>query len=83
MKKYIIIFILVILTSCMNESKETIKDGDFKIELLFKKDGCNVYRFRDGGRYIYWSNCSGNMQSNYTQSSGKSTTTIRMESFTN
>lgn len=76
----------VFLSSCAGDAgdaKESIQDGDFKIDFLFEKDGCKVYRFKDSGRYIYWSNCSGNMQSNYYQSTGKSGYTVRMESFTN
>lgn len=74
---------VVFLSSCKGDAKESIQDGDFKIDFLFEKDGCKVYRFKDGGRYIYWSNCSGNMQSNYYQSTGKSGYTVKMESFTN
>ena len=74
---------VVFLSSCTGNAKESIQDGDFKIDFLFEKDGCKVYRFKDGGRYIYWSNCSGNMQSNHYESTGKSGRTVRMESFTN
>jgi hypothetical protein len=70
------------LTSCNGDAKESTQDGDFKIELLFEKDGCKVYRFSDGGRYIYWSNCQGNLQSSYYRSTGKNGHTVRMQSFT-
>jgi hypothetical protein len=33
------------LTSC--------KGSDFKIEFLFEKDGCKMYRFKDRGRLFY------------------------------
>ncbi len=78
-----VLLIIVLLTSCNGEAKESTQDGDFKIELLFEKDGCKVYRFMDGGRYIYWSNCSGNIQSNYYKSYGKTGSSVRMESFIN
>jgi hypothetical protein len=68
--------------SCQGEAKESIQEGDFKIDLLFEKDGCKIYRFNDAGRYIYWTNCQGNMQSNYNQQSGKVHYIVRMESFT-
>ena len=78
------LFLLVIfMSSCANDAKESFQDGDFEIEFLFEKDGCKVYRFYDGGRYVYWSNCSGRIQSDYYQSTGKSGHTVRMESFTN
>lgn len=60
MKKIIILFIIsIFLFGCAGDAKETNVDGDFVIELLFEKDGCKMYRFRDNGRYIYWSNCQG------------------------
>ena len=31
-----------------------------------------MYRFKDGGRYIYWSNCDGRAEYSYYQSTGKS-----------
>jgi hypothetical protein len=77
------IIALFFLSSCAGEAKESIQDGDFKIEFLFEKDGCKIYRFRDNGRYIYWSNCSGNMQSNHYKSTGKGGYRARMDSFTN
>lgn len=73
----------VLLSSCKGGAKETVQDGDFKIEFLFEKDGCKIYRFKDGSRYIYWSNCEGNMQSSYYQSTGKSGYTVHVDSFTN
>jgi hypothetical protein len=74
---------VVFLSSCKGDARESIQDGDFKIDFLFEKDGCKIYRFKDGGEYVYWSNCSGNMQSNYYESNGKSGHTVRMQSFTN
>lgn len=77
-----LLVMVVFLTSCAGDAKESTQDGDFKIDFLFEKDGCKVYRFKDHSRYIYWSNCSGHMQSNFYQSTGKSGYTVRMESST-
>lgn len=54
-----LVLLFIFCCGCYGDSKETVKDGDFEIELLFEKDGCKMYRFTDGGRTIYWSNCSG------------------------
>ena len=78
-----ILSIAVSFYGCKGASKETFQNGDFKIELLFEKDGCRVYRFKDRGRYIYWANCQGRMQSDVHHSTGKSSYTKHMESFTN
>jgi hypothetical protein len=66
MKKFLMV-ISVLLFGCEEKGtpKETNTDGDFRIEFLFEKDGCKVYRFRDGSRYIYWANCQGKIQADY------------------
>lgn len=75
-----LLLVLVLLSSCKGDSKESIQNGDFKIEFLFEMDGCKVYRFKDGTRYVYWSNCSGNIQSRHYQ--GKSGY-VNVETLTN
>lgn len=37
---------------------------DFKVDTLFQKDGCTVYRFADGGYNRYFTNCSGSTEWN-------------------
>lgn len=65
MKKLILLLIVVFLSSCYNDSQETIQNGNFKVEYLFEQNGCKMYRFRDGGRFVYWSDCQGKVQSDY------------------
>lgn len=77
MKKILLLFI-VGLVSCKRDAQQTEFSGDFKIEFLFEKDGCKIYRFYDG-RYVYWANCAGKVSSDYSTSNGKSTTTHRQE----
>lgn len=74
--------VFLTLTSCKGDAKTTVQDGDFKIEFLFEKDGCKMYRFKDGGRYIYWSNCDGRTEYSYYQSTGKSGYTVYEQSVT-
>lgn len=78
----LLISIILIFYSCLNIGKpiESTKQNDFEIEFLFEKDGCKIYRFYDAGRYIYWSNCAGNMQYNFMHNPN---ITSRMQSFTN
>lgn len=56
---------------CEKAPIETDVHGEYTIELLFEKDGCKMYRFNDGGRNVYWSNCQGNTATSYR--SGKTT----------
>jgi len=32
---------------------------DYTVDYLFEHDGCKVYRFRDRGCYVYFTNCPG------------------------
>jgi len=82
-KNLCVILTTVFLLSCKNDAQETTKQGNFNVELLFEKDGCKVYRFMDGVRYIYWSNCNGGMQSDVYKSTGKSVYIEHMQSLTN
>lgn len=72
--KYVSIILLLFCFSCKNGSVSTVQNGDFKIEFLFEQDGCKLYRFKDGIRYVYWSDCRGMVSESHTTSTGKSTT---------
>lgn len=85
--KLLILLIVIVgsasLYSCKGASRESINYGDFKVEFLFEKDGCKMYRFKDGGRYIYWSSSAGKTQSNSYHTTGKTSYTEHMESISN
>lgn len=76
MRKLIFLILIIIgLSSCeegkpqhisVKESKES-----FDIEFLFEVDSIKVYRFRDGGRNVYFSSSEGRFDSQYTTGSGK------------
>ncbi|MBS2098022.1 DUF4884 domain-containing protein [Carboxylicivirga linearis] len=46
------------LTSEPPKNNET-----YTVEYLFEHDGCKVYRFRDDGNYVYFTNCNGDVTS--------------------
>lgn len=83
MKTIISLLAITMLSACENKPIEESKAGNFTIELLFEKNGCKVYRFQDGARFIYWSDCTGKMEYKSTTHNGKYTSTYRMESLTN
>jgi hypothetical protein len=35
----------------------------YRVDFLFEHDGCKVYRFRDYGNYVYFTNCNGDVTS--------------------
>lgn len=64
------LLLLATLAGCQGEAESTTRAGsDFKVDRLFKVDGCIVYRFHDGGRARYFTNCSGATQ--WEESCGK------------
>ena len=73
MKILLLIAIALIFTSCKKDEKEELRtnNAEFKVGLLFEVDGCKVYRFYDGGRARYFTNCNGSVQWTSTTSSGK------------
>lgn len=61
---------VLVLSGCSKPAESTTRVGnDFEVGKLFTVDGCTVYRFEDGGRSHYFTNCSGS--TNYTISNGK------------
>lgn len=45
-------------------SKSTpANNRSYDVDYLFEHEGCKVYRFNDMGRYIYFTNCSGDVTS--------------------
>ena len=80
-----IVYLLLVacfISSCKKDAQSTVQNGNFKLEFLFNQNGCKMYRFQDGSRYIYWCDCEGRVQSDYTTSNGKSQTTNSFESVT-
>jgi hypothetical protein len=74
--------IALILTGCVNDAKQSFQNGNFIVEFLFEQNGCKMYRFKDGGRYVYWSDCQGKVQGDYSTQSGKTRVTHNEESIT-
>lgn len=80
MKKQILSFALggftfLCVISCRQQvdvdPENKTKAGNFEIEFLFEHDGCKVYRFNDG-RTVYFSDCTGKINYEYTTNHGKS-----------
>lgn len=80
--KYLLITIFSIsLLGCKEDAQTITQNGNFKVEFLFEHDGCRMYRFKDV-RTVYWSDCRGKIQSDYTTSNGKTSQTHYEETIT-
>ena len=75
------VILLLICFSCKQEAQSVSHNGNYQVEFLFEKDGCKVYRFYDG-RYVYYSDCRGKIESTYT-TGGKHKTTHYDETLNN
>lgn len=38
-------------------STKAVNNKTYNVEYLFEHEGCKVYRFRDEGHYVYFTNC--------------------------
>lgn len=75
MKNYLIGALIalaaIMLSGCEKKAVErTEQIGSWQVEKLFTVDGCSVYRFQDG-RDVYFSNCPGQAQYEYSVQAGK------------
>ncbi|WP_312364001.1 hypothetical protein [Sphingobacterium sp.] len=79
-----IIALLSLAFSCGEDAiqSEQTNNSNIKIDLLFEKDGCKVYRFKDLYT-VYWSDCRGRTEYNYTVKSGNTTTTRKQQTICN
>lgn len=88
MKKIILIVVaLIMLVSCepqyKSEEVTPCSNPSYKVEKLFTVDSITVYRFIDNGRYIYFTDCTGNVEYTYRRRTGKTTTTERVQMICN
>lgn len=72
MKKLILLTLL--FSGCVKDglSEQHTNNKEFDVELLFEHDTCKVFRFYDGGRSRYFTNCKGETMT--THSCGKNCT---------
>ncbi|PXV64084.1 uncharacterized protein DUF4884 [Dysgonomonas alginatilytica] len=68
MKTFIILLIgisLLSFSSCgSNEPLVRTKaqnNATYEVDYLFEHDGCKVYRFLDNHKYVYFTNCTGDV----------------------
>lgn len=76
--KYIIIFLAaLVLAACIKEPLKTDSTDNVNVpvSLLFTHDGCNVYRFSDGGHSHYYTDCRGSTNEAHTETCGKNCVT--------
>ncbi|MBK5720055.1 DUF4884 domain-containing protein [Dysgonomonas sp. Marseille-P4677] len=52
----------------------------YKVDYLFEHDGCKVYRFMDRGKYVYFTNCTGDVTAIANDSTKVRTQTLNKRS---
>lgn len=77
MKRIALFAILTLALSSCGEDPLATKSTDnpnLPVGILFEIDGCKVYRFRDAGQYVYFTNCRGSTTAFHSESCGKGCT---------
>lgn len=63
----LLLFISITSFSCASrkplEKVPANNNETYEVEYLFEHEGCKVYRFRDDGNYVYFTNCKGDVTS--------------------
>ena len=62
----LVLFVLLLNSCGINRPISTLNpsnNGTYEVDYLFEHDGCKVYRFQDMGRWVYFTNCSGDVTS--------------------
>jgi Domain of unknown function (DUF4884) len=61
--RYIPLLLLLMASSCAIQQPITAEapqnNQTYTVEYLFEHEGCKVYRFKDRGNYVYFTNCNG------------------------
>lgn len=74
MKRFCMIAVLV-LAGCTADPvrSDRTNNADLDVSTLFDYDGCRMYRFEDGGRFIYFARCGSDVRTSWgeTHSNGK------------
>lgn len=68
------IALITVLCSCepndycgrVNTENQPIEEKDYQVTFLFEIDSIRVYRFRDNGTAVYFTNANGKTQYDYT-----------------
>jgi hypothetical protein len=72
--------VLFSLLSCRTSVPITQQKAEnnrtYDIDYLFEHDGCKVYRFRDNGEYVYFTNCTGQVSTSRGDSSKTQTVNL-------
>lgn len=80
MKKLSVLFLCLVLSACEKDpiSRTATNNSEFHVDFLFEKDGCKVYRFKDAGNPVYFTDCRGKASYTYEES-GKNHTEYQVE----
>jgi hypothetical protein len=71
-KAIIVLLAISVLAGCWKSPEATQDVDGTKVGRLFTVEGCSVYRFWDGAKPIYFTNCKGSTHT--SESCGKNCT---------
>jgi hypothetical protein len=66
-RSLILVAVIACFFSCVSQRPISklppSNNGTYEVEYLFEHDGCKVYRFKDYGHNVYFTNCSNSITS--------------------
>ncbi|AEI50468.1 DUF4884 domain-containing protein [Runella slithyformis] len=83
---FAIALLTIWLSSCVRGPQQVYSttNRNYTLDLLFEHEGCKVYRFKDGERFVYWTDCRGKVETAYqdTNKYGSQSVMIQNETTT-
>lgn len=69
MRRFAALFLILVLAACDKPALRTQSTNNVKVsvELLFRNEGCNVWRFYDSGYPIYYVTCGPEVQTSWNE----------------
>lgn len=72
----VLVCLVTVLTSCGGypdqvPESSVVTNNNYPVHFLFEHEGCKVYRFSDGTRDVYYTNCNGSTSWQTTKQVGK------------
>ncbi len=80
------VLLIFVLSECVRRPQQVLSTSNrnYTLDLLFEHEGCKMYRFKDGDRYVYWTDCRGKVETAYRETNkyGSSEFNVQNETIT-
>jgi hypothetical protein len=80
--KILLLLVAAMLVGCAKDPvASAVSDNpEITLEIMFRHEGCTVYRFSDNARYHYWADCRGTVSSERLEGCGRNCARVQSRS---